>query len=586
MFVLIRLQEPPSPNTVRATSGAKVAARRLSSQSIHPFTMSASPSTSLLRSTPPPNQPGSLINRPSSIGRTSSFLSQSGRSFSHAQIANMYGDSTLPIVMGHMSGDGLPVGSSPPIQTPASPSSLSFSKQPIPRSLSGRPPFATSYSSSPFIPGSLERDSSTIPFPPNVPPQIIKRYSSSLSQRQGHLTGSAGSSGQPGETGSPSCGDGASLPSSVNVAAHGLSRRIPSQESGLRHSLDGGARDPQGPDEEEIQAFLKTLDQLPQPPSLAAQAAHASRSHLPSTSSSRSSPSVPASPGASAPRISMTKAQVDDTLRRMAGNFNRKSATPSESASDLCSPASKAFTATAGPSSVGLLTASRPRSAARRVSATEADSSSRPGFRRQTSGGSRLAGRNESSRTTARLAISPLKASMTTNVPKPATARSLPGPLAPLTGETAPNLRSGRLNPLSPQTTGGMSTATNESTSTRTSRRGPVLLRGGFGEQRPSSSPSHSPIRQRVMAERQSEDESNGSRPVPARGMRGAAPVITGMCYGTGGRTAGQRTAPGSLGAEGEVEVQERRRGREGRVVSEGEREVQEVRRGHLSGDW
>lgn len=584
-------------------------ARRLSSHSIHPFTMSASPSTSLLRSTPPPNPSTAQtsLNRPSSIGRTSSFLSQSGRSFTHAQIANMYGDSPSPIVTGHMSGDGLPGSSSPPVHTPGgSPSSLSFTKQPILRSLSGRPPFTTSLTSSPFIPGSLERDGSTIPSPSYAAPQIIKRYSSSLSQRQSRPTGSTGTGGQPGQTASPNSGDGNSLPGSVNLPGQGLglSRRIASQESGLRHSLDGRSEGSKGPDDEEIQAFLKTLDALPQPPSLAALGAQASRSHLPSTSSSLSVPSVPASPspmhgsasssGASIrdARTPMTKAQVDDTLRRMAGDFNLKSIRVAEPGPTLQQPAPRPIASSSGPSSVGLLTASRPASAARRVSGTaDVDPSpSRPSFRRQTSGSSPLATRPGATHINSQSPLSAINPPLSNEATRPPTARSLPGPPALLADDTPFPHSAAGLNPLSPQTTGGTSTATNESSSTRTSRRGPVLLRGGFGEreQRPSSSPSHSPIRQRVMSERVEDEPGVGSRPVPGRESRtGAAPVSvgTGFGFGVGRRQPGQRTAPGSLGAEGDGEVRERVRGREGRVVNEGERETDE-RLNTLGGDW
>jgi len=571
--------------------------------------MSSSPSTSLLRSTPPPNQlvgPSPQINRPSSIGRTSSFLSQSGRSFTHAQIANMYADASPPVT-GAMSSEQILGGSSSPIYTPISPSSLSFTKQPILRSLSGRPPFAGPSNSSPFIPGSLERDTTTLYSPSNAPPQIIKRYSSSLSQRHGRSAGNAGGM-QAVTTGSQSSGEGTSLPSSVNAPGQTISRRVStrmSQESGLRHSLEGRAQLPiPCPDDEDIQAFLKTLDALPQPPSLAAPAVQVSRSLLPSTSSSLSVPSIPQSPspmhalgespGGPSARIPMTRAQVDDTLKRMAGSFNLNTGKLVESAPVSRDPSQRVPSSTAsssGPLSVGLLTASRPNSAPRRVSAAESDPSARPGFRRQTSGGSPLATRPVSAQTRSQLAVSPLNPPRS-DIIKPVVVRSLPGNPAPLTEDSPLPLQSAGLTALSPQTTGGTSIATNESTSTRTSRRGPVLLRGGFGEQRPSLSPSHSPVRdlnrQRGTVDRRAEDDSGiWHRPGATRATRAGAPIFAG--YGAGRKLAGQSTAPSSLGGDGESDQdgqsEERGRGREGRVTSEGGRESK-ARKGSLGGDW
>ena len=385
-----------------------------------------------------------------------------------------------------------------------------------------------------------------------------------------------------------------------------------SQESGLRYGLE--ERSQAGslcPDDEDIQAFLKTLDALPHPPSLAAQAAQSSRSHLPSTSSSLSAPSVPPSPpplqgsdyspGGLITRLPMTRAQVDDTLKRMAGSFNLKPGKSGES--DLRSPGSTqgptpSGHSTAVHSSVGLLTASRPGSAVRRVSGTDTDPSVRPGgSRRQTSDGSLVAVRPESVKTPSQLAVSPLRPPVPTGVVKPPAARSLPGNPGPLVEDNIVPLRPAGLTALSPQTTGGTSTATNESSSNRASRRGPVLLRGGFGEQRPSSSPSHSPIRHRALSERQPEDDTGAwHRLGPMRGVKTSAPVSVGaaMGYGVGKRTAGQRTAPSSLGGEGDIVPdpsveegsRERGRGRGGRVVSDGGRDPEIPRGGLLGVDW
>lgn len=386
-----------------AASGAAITARRLSGHSIHPFT-SSSPSTSYLRSSPsgvPQGPSPTLQSRPSiahsgSVGRTSSFLSQSGRSFTHAQLANMYPSSGSPPVTGAMSREHLPLGSSPDYaQPPISPSSLSFSKQPLPRSVSGRPPYSQPSGSSPFIPGSLEREN-VIPSPTGQqPPQTIKRYSSSLSQRAGRVS----SGGSSGDTPGPGVASG-SVPGSVGQS--NLLRRTSTRESGLRHSHE--ASQPGAsilvPDNDDIQSFLKTLETLPQPPTLAAQTA-SSRARLPSTSSSVSNTSIPQSPSplqtsstgpqpsnTFAGRTPMTRKQVDDALKRMTGSFAVNARTLEQSSimpisadtsrshsqylggtqSPPFRPDSMSRTSSGNTPSVGLLTASRPTPISRRVS--------------------------------------------------------------------------------------------------------------------------------------------------------------------------------------------------------------------------
>ncbi|WWC65350.1 uncharacterized protein I303_107968 [Kwoniella dejecticola CBS 10117] len=557
--------EPPSPSM--ATPAAIVAARRLSGHSIQPFA-SASPSTSLLRSTPPQAYVGSPIptstsarpvmggSRPASIGRTSSFLSQSGRSFTHAQLANMYAGSASPPVTGAMSGVGvqIPASSPPPGQSPISPSSLSFTKQPVPRSISGRPYYMTPSASSPFIPESLERESSLSSY--TGPPGIIKRYSSSLSQRSGRaISGSGGATNTAVGSQGSSVGEG-------NSPGQGLLRRTSTRESGLRHSLEGPAASVSAssrlppPDEDDIQAFLKTLDALPQPPSLAAQAIQASRSHLPSTSSSLSAPSIPLTPSplltssgspgtgggpAYGGRVPLTKQQIDEELKRMAGSFSVNApptfSTGVTSGSAVDSGVSSPARASSGshPSSIGLLSASRPSSATRRAipsTMTECDQGGnhRPMYRRQTSGEKSPLGPGSSSASPnsnglAYKARSPTAKPMTSlksadelskhrpqssasasasasaqasGLTGPGAARSLPGrgtrEVIVTDEEPLPNRSTGTAGNSSPQTTGG--TMHNESTR---SRRGPVLLRGGFGDSasRPSHShsPSHSPVR-------------------------------------------------------------------------------------------
>lgn len=129
--------EPPSPQA------AIPAYRRLSAHSLQPFqSISASPTASVLRGTP-----SSARAIPSGAGgqamaRTSSFLSQSGRSQSHAQMARdtvQVHQGTPPL--------GPPIGVSPPTPIPTSPAS------PVKRAS------IALASSSPFVGGSLERDS-------------------------------------------------------------------------------------------------------------------------------------------------------------------------------------------------------------------------------------------------------------------------------------------------------------------------------------------------------------------------------------------------------------------------------------------
>lgn len=572
-------QDPASPNVAHPPSGASMVARRLSGHSIN---MSSSPSTSLLRSTPPTGHgTPPLAHRPgSSVGRTSSFLSQSGRSFTHAQLANM----------------------SPPVDTglsPISPSSLSFTKQPVPRSLSGRGPLVPQ-SSSPIIPGSFEREASTaqtgsIPVgSATTGPLTIKRYASSLSQRQNRLAGSGGSADTPILSSSPNPAQ-----SSQSLLRRTSTRT--SQESGLRHSSAPTVAD------DEISSFLKALDHMPQPPTLAANAAHASRSHLPSTSSSLSNPSHSASPSPlqasgnspsgqasqPVPRAPLTRAAVDDQLKRLVGSFAISASQISESIAALDAAPSRqrtpSITSTSGSNapSVGLLTASRPASAARR-SNPAGEMSPRYAPRRQSSitAPSPLAGSPsrvplpESPNLEQRKAVS---SGLTT-------ARSLPGVGSAPLAEDVP-LPTRISNPpttaLSPQTT-GTSTATNES---RTSgRRGPVLLRGGFDSRpaKPGSSPSHSPIRDFARL------NLGSNRPQPSLGSRGESMSLG---YGYGRKTAGQRTAPSSFGmpdldgqSEDAGESPGGRGRREGRRSEGGmsPREDEEVEGNlrKLGGDW
>ncbi|OXM81814.1 hypothetical protein C364_00787 [Cryptococcus neoformans Bt63] len=573
-------QAPPSPNP-----GAIVAARRLSGHSIQPFA-SASPSTSMLRGTPPQPLSGAPIptssarptipaSRPSSsIGRTSSFLSQSGRSFTHAQLANMYGGSASPPVTGAMSGVHHPSSPSPynpPGQSPISPSSLTFAKQPVPRniSMSSRGMGSTPGSgSSPFIPGSLERDTTTGTgvaegSAPN-PPHIIKRYSSSFSSRPSSLPH------RPSVQSQGSSAD-ASLPSFLGGQG-GQLRRTSTRESGLRHSLEPPKRRNKVPDEDDIEAFLKTLDAVPQP----SRSQYATSGRFPSMGSSLSTreyrgegEGTPNSQLATSPlaqgqgyngRVPMTRAWVDDELKRMAGSLGEmaipsRGDTTASSSSNVNTSASSARASAAGtPASIGLLSASRPSSASRRVPITGGGTGEGGQliFRRRSGGPSPLSQGliSATGKGSSPLAASPMQAlrsadqvpadrGVRSDLSDPPTAtgsaRSLPRSAMGVTHEYPEPLplRSAgagvgyagltnygattvsRANGLSPQTTGETSStnspstsattnttnATTTTTTTRTPRRGPVLLRGGF-EHRSSatSTPSHSPVRDYARA--------------------------------------------------------------------------------------
>lgn len=221
-------------------SGASVTARRLSTHSIHPFksghTLSSSPSASIMRSTPPPGTTNAsrpitgASSKPSSLGRTSSYLSQSGRSFTQVQVARESSSDAGASLL--------------PPTSPLSPSSSSFTRQP---SFAYR---QASSSTSPFIASSLERHDhiGTPPSPSSTAaPQMIKRYSSSFGHRQGRLAGSAGSgnSALPGlKMGSSagSSGEGANLPGSGSgaVVTRRLSGRISTEGNLSRRSLDSG----------------------------------------------------------------------------------------------------------------------------------------------------------------------------------------------------------------------------------------------------------------------------------------------------------------------------------------------------------
>lgn len=527
-------KRPPSPSSAQAHTGVARTARRLSGHSVN---MSSSPSTSLLRSTPPFAQnPQNIVQRPgSSVGRTSSFLSQSGRSFTHAQLANM----------------SPPIGASPPVHSPHSPSSLSFTKQPIPRSLSSRAQYIPTSSTPPITSGSMEKESiASQSGSAGQGPQLLKRYSSSIS-RPSRLAGSHNSA--EGVLAGPSCGP--------NINSQSLLRRTStraSQESALRYSATPGA------DDDDIQAFLKTLDTLPQPPSLAAQAVQASRSHMPSTSSSLSNPSASATPsplqasnnspsshaGHISGRTPLTRAQIDDQLRKMAGSFNVNTGKMVDSTSNAANASSRQPTPTSNSGSgsnapsIGLLTASRPASTPRRTSL--ASSPPCPSYRRHPSykTGSPLAA--EPSHVP--LPESPGPELRKAPSPRQPAARSLPGsgstpfvdkdPLPART--TAPPTEI-----VSAQTTDN-STGTNESRAS--GRRGPVLLRGGFegrtNKTNTSSSPSHSPIRDFAKLG----PAPSRATPLPTRGDS------TSLGHAYGRRTAGQRTAPSSFGVSDATE--------------------------------
>lgn len=496
-FAVGQSATPPSP-TVMTPGTNPISYRRLSAHSIQPFrSISASPSTSILRMAPgTPTTPsfgaqqsGRAIPTAGSIGRTSSFLSQSGRSFSHAQLANMQGASASPPV-----ASGL--GSSPP---------LNFSKQALPGSLSRVSPHMIHSTSSPFVPSSMERDS---PFPGSSPSQLTKRHSSALAPRRSVMSGSP---------------DMQSVP---------MVRRTSTRESSLRPSLEEAR--PDNPDNDDVHAFLRALDSWTPPPSLIQKPSPrvtAIAGPGPSISTTSATPggldgspatgSVSGSAGASAIRAPLTKQHVDDMLKRMAESFSPALGSGSQSAAHTSrrnsnsNSASDCATAPSAPSPSGM--------PIRTSTLRQSGVPSPPGL---SAGQGSIPRGSPGSLRSSPLRNSPgvsLRPQLGITPEEPASARSLPDANAPVPLSSM----------LSPQTTGGLG------------QRRPVLVRGGFGpassKASTSSSPSHSPIRyrsglqaERERSEQRGERERRHYREVSAPALRA------------------RRTAPSSLGAETE----------------------------------
>ncbi|WVQ70579.1 hypothetical protein IAR50_000098 [Cryptococcus sp. DSM 104548] len=567
-------QAPPSP-----TPGGIVAARRLSGHSIQPFG-SSSPSASLLRGTPPQpyNPSGAPIPttsaRPSittarqstSIGRTSSFLSQSGRSFTHAQLANMYAGSASPPVTGAMSGIHQPPSPSAHQglwkgDSPISPSSLSFAKQPVPRRVStSRAGFTPGSMGSPFVPGSLEKDGG-LSTSAN-PPYLIKRYSSSIASRPSSVNQRTA---LPGSQGS-----GESLPSSYG-AGGGL-RRSSTRESGLRHSLEPKREAAiKVADADDIQAFLRTLDSVPASSSRSQYGLPGGSAYT-SLGSSLSRGEAPISPLAKSRRqspsqfapngngqVPKTRAWVDEELKKFAGQFDTPGELPMgpgpsrNPSRGVTANSSARGSFSQGPGTPGLLSASRPNSAARKIPSgggnAERDAELVFGSRRRTSGGPsplsqglvapgksplgsprQILGSVEEGHNPRRLLSDKGEASSGQG------ARSLPDGSLSTTARNRssdPPPRSAapygypyptpyppvssRPSDLSPQTTGSASTDSYTTASPaagagagRTPRRGPVLLKGGFGGTSANNTPSHSPVRDRPRTGAPSSSGSGG----------------------------------------------------------------------------
>lgn len=600
---------PPSP----VPSGA-VPYRRLSAHSLQPFrSISASPSTSILRTAPsnPAQLPGSSTPQAaraipgqtsSPMARTSSFLSQSGRSFTHAQVANMQGVSPVggapPFAL-------QPSGASPPMSQ--FPSSLSFSKQAV-----GRGPAGVTFPmASPFLPSSLDRDSPL----PAASQLATKRHSSSLSGRRAFPGSSPGDSALP---------PGLSL------------RRTSTRESGLRHSsIDGGG--PDAAENDDVHAFLRALDSWAAPTSVQGhgQSPKVSTSGLGSsgaptftttaptprrTSAASSSIMSPLSTtGSAAPldagtatRTPLTKAHVGDVLKSMKGSMRGSyslesppRATPPPMSRD--SSVSERVRQHSGLGTPGGVPSPRTSTPASQLMARRAS-----GITESGTPGSSVPRQPSLLSAPRPLASSPLSgggatmrhAASGTSLPRSAAqqaldqghARSLPGAIS-----TSPQPMT-RIQPasvLSPQTTGGTSVGT--SVSRRTT--GPVLVRGGFGApslsskaSTSSSSPSHSPVRDYryrsgLQAERERLDDevagptggatTSGGYTFPRRlasnalvsgfTLSGAAPQQHPAGNGNGHGGGTRRTAPSSLGAfDVEHEDTAFRGSGRGRVASEG----------------
>lgn len=163
--------------------------------------------------------------RPSSLQRTSPYLSSSGRSFTQL------GDSRPRV--SSLTSNLAPPGTSPSRASFRGPSNLSPSSGSIPRSVTLSRPSITGHHSTPTppIPEYYEEENGPgIPVP--LAPQSLKRYSSSFGQRRssfnlGVTPGAASSNGSSLDPGSLLAAGGHSM-SRTNTRLSGSSRPVSS----------------------------------------------------------------------------------------------------------------------------------------------------------------------------------------------------------------------------------------------------------------------------------------------------------------------------------------------------------------------
>ncbi|GHJ85175.1 hypothetical protein NliqN6_1577 [Naganishia liquefaciens] len=433
---------------------------------------------------------GTSYDRPSSLQRPSSYLSQSGRSFTQINSAlhasPSQGESPRPRLQSLLSspagmvalgGTGMsPSPGTPPFlgagfRTSSSPSTSytrpsSFGSRGLsmlgPNTGSPTPPIPESHEGGDEQPRSVGASTSV------TGSRNMRRYSSSFGQGQIPQrrpsswlgAGSTTSSGDPGSLvfGASSRGEGS------GAESRRLSARGPEGFDGRRSSVTSLSRShatPSHAEKEAINDFLRTLDILAEPPESAwgnstAQTGSQDRSE-------QDTPPLPTSRSSNSEvyRRPLTKSQVDEALRRMAGSYTPPFPAPSAGTSprSLALPKLTATPPTASERPLG----GSPQSLLQRHSSSVKSSSPLAG---EPIRGYRI---RSSLDTTASQSES-TSASAASSVHEPT--------VEPLTfGKT----RSAQYADKPYVESGGISIRSSDATESD-KRRGTVLLRGGFGQ--------------------------------------------------------------------------------------------------------
>ncbi|KAI5451895.1 autophagy protein 13 [Naganishia albida] len=288
--------------------------------------------------------PGNSYERPSSLHRNS-YLSQSGRSFTHITTAGGaspgYSGESRPRLqsllsspaMGATSGVSASPGTPPSLgylgraSTSFSPSTSHSRPSSLGRGLPSNLHGAAAGSPTPPIPETHESgDDNEVPSPSIASSRNMRRYSSSFGQQTqqqrrtstwlGH--GSATSSGEPGSLvfGASSRGDGSA----------GESRRTSGSGFGMRRSsvtsLSRGHIKPTQAEADDLHEFLRLLETAPPPGNTLWDPVESEPSSQGRTGTKTTpDPPLGSSMSSTALRKPMTKSQVDEALRRMAGSY-------------------------------------------------------------------------------------------------------------------------------------------------------------------------------------------------------------------------------------------------------------------------